>query len=347
MLKFVSSIGDAAYKTAAKTGLAAGSEQPPYPCALPLQVIEDRDDIDTIERVLNETYASVQDLLSDDMPLLNQSLRESKRGKEWRLVDFTDREGDLSLSTRPHVGPYNFARATMSLKGITPSNILGAMHAQSLKERSRYSNNLCRYEVLLRNPSVPSRFLGCDNDHLEEIATLGVRNWHIEYNRYAAPPPVAPRDFIYLIEKRYVPEQQSYYIYGTSVDYRSDEDCDSMDGGKCVRGAVLFGWRFKLVGNATHCSYISCMNPNGWAPTFIVGWMKTEIAKEFQNSRRLLYSDIPMQLQYDKPDYHGAAIRTTQNNSCRFAAYTMATEDRRMDSEDDRLLEEEEPIVFE
>ncbi|CBZ30169.1 conserved hypothetical protein [Leishmania mexicana MHOM/GT/2001/U1103] len=358
MFKFVSSIGDAAYKAASKTGLAAGSEQPPYPCALPLQVIEDCEDTETTERVLNDTYVAVQDLLSDDLPLLHSAISDVKAHKPFKLVDFTDREGDIRLFTRPHVGTYNFARVTLTLDNVSPAKVLAFMHPQSLKERNRYSNNLCQYDVIARNPELPAQYIGNDNDHLEELCRMGIRDWHVEYNRYSAPPPVAARDFINLVEKRYVPEQRCYYIYGTSVDYR-DTAGITIEKDNCVRGAVVFGWRLQHVGSKTHCTYVSCMSPNGWAPTFIVGWMKTAIAKELQNARRLLYQDVPSSHTAGaSPEYakgalatHNASIisrRHKQPNTKNFLSKSSAQKrGDAMEREERRLLEDEKPIVFE
>ncbi|KAG5468118.1 hypothetical protein LSCM1_02089 [Leishmania martiniquensis] len=358
MFKFVSSVGDAAYKAATKTGLASGSEQPPYPCALPLQVIEDRDDTDAMERVLNDTYAAVQDLLSDDLPLLHGSISNAKARKGFKLVDFTDREGDIRLYSRPHVGTYNFARATFTLDNVSPPKILTFMHAQNLQDRNRYSNNLCQYDLIARNPKLPAQFIGNDNEHLEELCRLGIRDWYVEYNRYRAPPPVAARDFIYLVEKRYVPEQRCYFIYGTSVDFR-DTAGITIEKDKCVRGAVMFGWRLQQIGSKTHCTYVSCMSPNGWAPTFIVSWMKTEIAKELQNARRLLYKDaLPARVVSSSseaakghPDTCGVPAE-----SCRHGVRTRkrslskpSVKHHRcaMEREERRLLTDEKPIVFE
>lgn len=357
MFKFVSSIGDAAYKAAAKTGLAAGSEQPPYPCSLPLQVIEDRYDVDATERVLNDTYAAVQDLLSEDLPLLHSTIADPKAHRSFKAVDFTDRGGDIRLFTRPHVGSYNFARATLTLDDVTPQQILSFMHAQDLKERNRYSNNLYQYDIMTRNPDLPAQYIGNDNDHLEELCRMGIRDWHVEYNRYSAPPPVAARDFIYLVEKRYVPEQKCYYIYGTSVDFRDTSNV-AIEKDKCVRGAVMFGWRFQQVGRKTFCTYVSCMSPNGWAPTFIVGWMKTEIAKEFQNARRLLYLDVPRKpataaAGYDKaaPEVFGCSVDSRHRNELSsndsLSRSSVQQIGAAMEREEERLLVEEEPIVFE
>ncbi|KAG5468529.1 hypothetical protein CUR178_01361 [Leishmania enriettii] len=358
MFKFVSSVGDAAYKAATKSGLAAGSEQPPYPCALPLQVIEDSEDTDATERVLNDTYAAVQDLLTDDLPLLHSKISDAKARKAFKLVDFTDSEGDIRLYTRPHVGTYNFARVTFTLDNVSPAKILTFMHAQNLQDRNRYSNSLCQYDLIARNPKLPAQYIGNDNDHLEELCRLGIRDWHVEYNRYRAPPPVAARDFIYLVEKRYVPEQQCYYIYGTSVDYR-DTAGITIKKDKCVRGAVMFGWRLQQIGSKVHCTYVSCMSPNGWAPTFIVSWMKTEIAKELQNARRLLYKDVtptqasgaPSQDVKGYPETHGVSIDTRQHNE-RTRKHLLSNSSVKhhrcaMEHEERRLLKDEKPIVFE
>ncbi|KAG5493797.1 hypothetical protein JKF63_01629 [Porcisia hertigi] len=357
MFKFISSVGDAAYKVAEKSGLAAGSQQPPYPCALPLQVIEDIEDTDTTERVLNDTYAAVQDLLSDDLPLLHSALSDTKVRKGFKQVDFTDRDGDIRLFTRPHVGSYNFARATFTLDDVTPAQVLTLMHAQNLNERKCYSNSIDQYDIITRNPKLPVQYIGNDNDHLEELCHMGIRDWHIEYNRYSAPPPVAARDFIYLVEKRYVPEQQCYYIYGTSVEYPDVKNVITHKE-KCVRGAVLFGWRFQMVGRKTYCTYVSCMSPNGWAPTFLVGWMKTEIAKEFQCARRLLYKHLQLthvagascEYTKDPPTKYNTTITSHSNElnrsdslsrpSVQWGCGAMMCEER-------RLLEHEEPFIFE
>lgn len=305
MFKFVSSIGNAAYKTAAKTGLAAGTEMPPYPCALPLQVIDDSEDTYQIEAILDATFDAILDLSVGNMAKLNASITDESRRKGWKELDFVDSEGDLVLHSRPHVGPYNFALATLTLDNVPASLILKEMHAQNLQARKRYSSSISEYSVVHRNPAMPAAFVGHDNDHLEELAERGIRDWHIEYTCFYAPPPVASRDFFILIEKRYVPETGKYYIYGTSVDF---PEADQKRSG-FVRGIVMFGWEFIHTDDGmTHCTYISCMNPNGWAPTFLVSWMKTEVAKEIQHSRRILY------------EITGRSIRTAAQNVAAAAA---------------------------
>lgn len=287
MFKFVSSIGNAAYKTATKTGLAAGSEMPPFPCALPLQEIRDSEDVYQMEAILDDTFDAIQELAAGKMERLNSVVADKTRHKGWKSVDFVDSEGDLQLFSRPHVGPYNFALATLTFDRVPASMILHEMHAQSLESRKRYSNALKDYKVVLRNPLFPSALVGRDDDLLEELAEKGIRDWHIEYTSFYAPPPVANRDLFILIEKRFVPETNKYYIYGTSVNF---PEAEVPKKANYVRGIVMFGWEFQHAADGrTYAKYVSCMNPNGWAPTFLVGWMKSEIAKELQHSRRLLY----------------------------------------------------------
>lgn len=286
MLKFVSNIGSAAYQTAAKTGIAAGSEMPPYPCALPLQKIDDPDDTYQIEAILDATFEAILDLSIGGMEKLNAVISDSSRRKGWKALDFVDSEGDLVLHSRPHVGPYNFALATVTFYGVPASLILREMHGQSLESRKRYSGALKDYQVVLRNPLMPTAFIGHDDDHLEELSERGIRDWHVEYTSFYAPPPVANRDFFILVEKRYVPETGKYYIYGTSVDFPLE---DVKKPGH-VRGIVMFGWEFLHTDDGlTHATYVSSMNPNGWAPTVLIGYLKSEIAKEIQHSRRVLY----------------------------------------------------------
>ncbi|EPY25564.1 hypothetical protein STCU_02075 [Strigomonas culicis] len=296
MLKFVSSVGDAAYSTASKSGLADGSNDPPYPCALPFTVIPSVNDCDAIEGVLEHLRASFADMQHGELAMLNSGLRDKKRCG-WSKVDYKDPEGDLHLLSRPPVGPYIFARATMTLMNVHPVTILNNMMSQDMNVRRRYSANLVGYELLGRNPKMPSAIfhpngqkeekLGNDNYYLEELARQQISDWHIEYNHYDAPPPVSGRDFICLVEKRYIPEEETYCIYGTSIDLVDTPYRKS----KVVRGAVLFGWEYTVVNGNTLCTYVSCMNPNGWAPTFLVSWMKTAIAKEFTGARRLLYNE--------------------------------------------------------
>lgn len=362
MFKVVSSIGNAAYKTATKTGIAAGVEQPPYPCALPLEEFpaDPLEDLAHVEKVLDHSYESIRDLLGD-LALVRgvedaAALAKNKPPKksDWTQVDYTDsdKQGDIRLFTRPHLGPYNFARSTFTLRGVHPRTVLSCMHVQDLEARHKYSPNLVEYEVLFRNPEMPSEWFAnvagqagaleeaeTDNDHLEEMAREGIRDWHLEYNQYYAPPPVAPREFMYLCEKRYEPSEDAYYVYGCSVNYRYDMSTYQFKFDKnlkgtnreCVRGAVLFGWRLKpdYAAQCTHAEYVSCMNPNGWAPTFMVGWMKAQIGKEFTNSRRLLYLQVKAYTAYVFAGRHraGKAIASAGGAAAESTPLTEGTEE--------------------
>ncbi|KAH9598933.1 START domain [Trypanosoma melophagium] len=255
MWDVVSQVGRAAYRTAAKTGLAAGTEQPAYPCALPLQRLEDADDTPRVQELLANIFAAAKDLLENDAE------------HRWQLVDYQDPDkgGDLHLFTRPHIGPFNFAKATLSFMGVTPQQVLDTMHGDDSESRKKYSANLSTFEILAR-PTPTS---------------------NIQYHEYWAPPPVAGREFVFLAEKKYVEEDDVYYVYGCSIDYAPREKKSKTH----VRASCLWGWELTPIGNNTMATYVSCMNPRGWTPTFIIGWLRSEIGKELVSCRRVLYGE--------------------------------------------------------
>lgn len=284
MLKAFSTIGNVAYKTASKSGIAAGTEQPPYPCASPLRSLDNTTDVESIEAILDAVYASVRDMLGD-MSILNASLEHKCMQKSWKLLDFDDPNGDFSLYTRPHVGPYNFAKAFMTMERVTPTTVLQSMHAQNLEVRKAFSCHLRHYEAFGHNPRLPEDMRKNDDAQLREMAQMGLRDWYFEYSQMSAPPPVAARDLMFLIEKRYVAAEGAYYIYGCSVDYTPYSKMDS----RCIRAIAMWGWKLIELRGNTVATYTSCMNPNGWAPTFLLDWMKSAIAKELTNARQLIY----------------------------------------------------------
>ncbi|RNF01344.1 hypothetical protein TraAM80_07044 [Trypanosoma rangeli] len=255
MWNVVSKVGKAAYRTAAKTGLAAGTEQPPYPCALPLQRMEDPDDLFRAQELLDNIFASAKDLLENDAE------------HQWRLVDYQDpdKNGDLHLFTRPHIGPFNFVKATLSFMGVTPQRVLDTVHSDDEADRKKYSANMVRFEILAR-PTPTS---------------------NVQYQEYWAPPPVSGREFIFFAEKKYVEEDDVYYVYGCSIDYAAREKIP----GNRVRASCLWAWELTPIGNNTMATYVSCMNPRGWTPTFIIGWLKSEVGNELISCRRVLYGE--------------------------------------------------------
>nr|CCC93476.1 conserved hypothetical protein [Trypanosoma congolense IL3000] len=255
MWDVVSRVGQAAYRTAAMTGLAAGTEQPPYPCALPLKVVDNDSDPACIQGILDSAFSATTDMF------------ENNREHQWELVDYVDPEegGDLHLFTRPHVGPFNFVKATLSFVGVSPQNVLDTMHGSDVESRKKYSANLSHFEVLANPKQVCA----------------------IELHKYWAPPPIAGREFVFLTEKKYVESENMYYVYGCSIDYTPMKETSK----GFVRAACLWAWKLMPVGDNTMATYVSCMNPCGWTPTFIFGWLKSEIGKELVACRRVLYGE--------------------------------------------------------
>lgn len=249
-MNLLSAIGNAAYNAAAMTGMAAGTEQPPYPCASPLEKIDDINDVKHIEEVLQKIYTAGREMMNEN----------------WQIVDFQDPDegGDLVLYTKPHVGPFNFARATISLHDCPIEKVVQVMHSELLEDRKRCSADLTGFEILGK-PTPKS---------------------NIQHVTYWAPPPVASRDFCFLVGRTDDDEEGTTYIYGCSVDYAG---CPKAGGLRTVRGSCMWMWELTSLGSHTLATYVSCLNPRGWTPTFVVGWLKTEIAKELLNARRLLY----------------------------------------------------------
>lgn len=254
MFKVVSSLGNAAYKAAAKTGLAAGTEQPPYPCALPLHVVEDPNNGAEVQALADTVFEAAKDLIHNP-------------NHAWKVVDYRDPDskegGDLVLLSKPHIGPYNFAKATMSFMNCSPERMLETVHGEDFEMRRKFSADLSAFTVIA-NPTPTT---------------------NIQYHEYYAPPPVSHRSLMYLVEKRYVPEEDAWYVYGCSIDYPAF----TKGSARTIRAMCLWAWELNQVGANTLGTYVSCMNPNGWAPTFIVGWLKSEIGKELVSIRRVLY----------------------------------------------------------
>ncbi|CCW60488.1 unnamed protein product [Phytomonas sp. EM1] len=255
MIRVVSSVGKAAYKAASKTGLTAGKEQPPYPCALPLQVVNGPDDMENIRRIADAIFEAALDLFHNPE-------------HDWKTVEFRDPDGgDLVLMTKSHIGQFNFARATMSFMNSTPELFLSTVHGESFEMRKEFSSELVTFNVLA-NPTPMM---------------------NIQYHEYRAPPPISNRYLIYLVEKRYVAEEDTWYIYGCSINYPPFKKFSS----NAVCSICLWTWELSQVGNNTIATYASCLSPNGWVPTFIVNWMKGAIAKEMVAIRRFLYRQRP------------------------------------------------------
>ncbi|CUI15117.1 Hypothetical protein, putative [Bodo saltans] len=253
MKKVLSAVGNVAYNTASWAGLAAGTEQPPYPCAVPWRKIDDLSDTAAIDALAEEIYAAGKDMQQDPA---------------WSIVDYRDPDaaegGDLFLFTKPHVGPFNFAKATMTLLNCPVEKIIQVMHSEDIADRQRCSADLTGFEILAK--PTPST-------NLQRV-------------EYWAPPPVAAREFCFLVGRKYDEEEDTTYIYGCSVDFVG---CPKSDKINMVRGSCMWMWELTPIGPNTIATYVSALNPRGWTPTFVIGWLKTEIAKELVASRSLLY----------------------------------------------------------
>ncbi|KAG8346327.1 hypothetical protein ERJ75_001348100 [Trypanosoma vivax] len=253
MWDVLSRVTDVAYRTVAMTGLAAGTEQPPYPCSLPLQHLENASDAKRVAEIIESTVKAADDMFHNDAEL------------KWQQLDYTDPEkgGDLRLYTRPRIGAFHFVQATLTFVNIPTQKVLDVMHSDDGRGRKRYSANLSHFEVVARPTETAN----------------------IELHRYWAPPPVAGREFVFLTERRFKEEEKIQYVYGCTIDYEPYKKVT--DG--FVRAACLWSWELKSVGSNTVARYVSCMNPRGWTPSFMVGWVKAEIAKELIACRRVIY----------------------------------------------------------
>ncbi|CCW67632.1 unnamed protein product [Phytomonas sp. Hart1] len=254
MIHAVSAVGKVAYRAAARTGLAAGEDKPPYPCALPLRVVEGPDDNAKLREVAGAIFDAARDLLHSPAHV-------------WRRVAFTDPDGeDLFLQTKPPIGAYNFARASMSFRGATPALFLDTVHGDRFDFRQEYSSELVGFDILARpTPEIT-----------------------IQYQEYRAPPPIRNRYLIYLVEKRYLAEEDTWYVYGCSIDYPSYKVTSN-----AVSSICMWTWELSQVGHNTIATYASCMSPNAWVPPFIINWMKSAIGKELVAIRRFLYRQRP------------------------------------------------------
>lgn len=137
-----------------------------------------------------------------------------------------------------------------------------------------------------------------------------LRNWRLESNVFNAPPPVSCREALMVVEKLYSPEDDSFYVYGCSVDCaphpstlirRRDADgggkrgasiMSPLDFDKCVRSLYLFGWKLERsssLKNSTKATMVSVMNPGGWTPSFLLSWFKSEVGREISSLRKGLY----------------------------------------------------------
>jgi len=247
----VSATVNATYATAGYVGLVSTEpyEQPPYPCAWPLKDITALS-TEELKALSQEHHDAVFKLLP---------------AAGWQPVEFVDPEesegGDMKLQSKDQIGTYHFVKTTLSIKNVTPQRCAQVIYSKTLKERQVFSADTTGFDIL-DNPT-------------DTMAIQLIQFW--------APPPVAPRDFVFLTNKL-EHSDGSIEIWGCSVAY--DKAPEGATG--AVRGSCLWGWR--IIPDGEHCNlyYSNCSDPRGWVPGVIFAWIKTAVAKEFVNVRAVI-----------------------------------------------------------
>jgi hypothetical protein len=232
--------------TGAVSGVFYSSEQPPFDCAWPLK---DVGDMRNCGQMSEEQHDQITQLHNDP---------------EWYLVEnYVDPDGgDLRLFTRPAIGNYFFLKSTFTLAGVTAQQFLNVVGNSRLEVRQKFSVD-CIALKKLDEPTAMTELL---------------------YAQYYAPPPVAGRDFCFLVGRR-ENSDGSYEIWGCSVASDLAPEGNTMTN---VRGASLWGWKLIPAGEHLLVQYANCFDPRGWTPGFILQWLKTTAAKEFCAIRAVL-----------------------------------------------------------
>lgn len=239
-------LGNLAWQTAAYTGVVTDTTaQPPLGCAWPLR------EPTTLAEFLAENEKDFQDMAA-----------LAKAG-DWELLSYKDPEaaegGDLHLFSRPQIGAYHFLKATFSLQKASPEKVRALIGSPNVEERKRFSADILALQLV---------------EKLSETCQL-------DYLQYWAPPPVAARDFCFLVGTKKL-EDGSIVIWGCSVANAKCPDTEH------VRGSSEWMWHLIPVGEHTLVTYISVMDPRGWTPSFLISWLKTTAANEFVAIRAVM-----------------------------------------------------------
>lgn len=243
-------------------------EQPPFDCAWPLK---DVGDLSAASKMLDAQHSQFTALLHDG---------------QWAPIEsYTDPEGgDLKLFTRPQIGTYHCLKAVFTLKGVTPQQFIDLVGSAKLAQRQKFSAD-CTEIKSVDQPTPMSDLV---------------------YAQYWAPPPVASRDFLFLVGRRENADD-SWDLWGCSVSHPDYPEV----GGMTVRGATLWGWHLHQIGDTLLVSYSNCFDPRGWTPSFLLAWLKTTAAKEFCAIRAVL---LGKEANVDKVDFKDAGITEDQVN---------------------------------
>lgn len=263
-------IGNAVYATAAYTGLVSSEDvQPPYPCAWPLQEVPE-DPQKAIAMSL-EIGGSVAKLLEE---------------KEFQLCqEYVDPEaaegGDIRLWARPQIGRYHMVKITMSFRDTPPEKIISLIASLDLPQRQKFSPDCTEVtSVVEYSPTC-----------------------RVVIHKFWSPPPVAHREFCFLTNNSVNPDG-SQCVWGCSVN------CSKCpDGSGYVRGACMWGWLVVPVGPHCMITYVNCLDPRGWTPSFAFAWLKNHAVHEFVRIRCVIYGK---ELKSDRDDLESCGFTQEQ-----------------------------------
>lgn len=243
--------GSAVHGAAATVGLVKGKEeeQPPFGCAIP-----------NVEVPFGEPKKAIA---------INQEhfkhMMQIQEDKTWTLVPYTDPEaadgGDIRLWTRSQIGRFHFIKVTMCFRDTPPEKIISLIASPDYEARVRFSVDCTEVRVL---------------DQYTPTCRLVV-------HRFYTPPPVAPREFVFLTNNC-TNRDESQCIWGCTVNSPL-----LPEESPYVRAACLWGWHIISVGPHSLCTYVNCVNPRGWTPSFLFAWAKNQATKEFVRIRKVIY----------------------------------------------------------
>lgn len=194
----------------------------------------------------------------------HQQVNQLHNDPSWELIEsFQDPDGlDMKLFTRGQAGNFHFVKTTFSLPNVTASQFMDVVGSSKLAVRQKFSADC----------------VGLDKK--DEPTTMS----ELVHATYWAPPPVAGRDFSFLVGRR-ENSDGSFDLWGCSV---VSDRIKMQDGMTLVRGSSLWGWRLIEVGTTLMVLYANCFDPRGWTPGFLLSWVKTTAAKEFRAIRAVL-----------------------------------------------------------
>ena len=180
---------------------------------------------------------------------------------KWQVMETTDPDGgDMKCWTQDQIGTYHLIKASFTIKNCKTAEVIARVTSERKAVRAEFSADLIELELLAEKA-------GCQ---LLRIA-------------YSAPPPSVARDFCFLTGLRTSDDAKRTEAWGCSIDIPSRPE--EYEGH--VRAACLYMWRVDQVGEDTLCTYVTCFDPRGWAPPFLIAFFKGSATKEFCALRAL------------------------------------------------------------